>query len=157
MGLSDLLIYDGTTPIPLIIWAIYIGLAFAVIVSYIIRDKYGKFVNKMIEIEANSPEKAVTLDEVDIGGKWFIKLALKNNLNYKDALVAITPDGKYYANYRYTDEPPAFKTFKAISRSKKSRLGSKIKESVTEDDATTIEQTADTQETTTVTNTKADT
>jgi hypothetical protein len=133
MGLSDLLIYDGTTPITLILWAMYIGVAIAIIASYIIRDKYGKFINKLIEIEANTPEKAVKLDEIDIKGKWFIKFALKNHLNYKDSLVAITGDGKFYANYRYTDEPPSIKTFKAITRNKKSRVRSRIKESAPEE------------------------
>ena len=41
MGLSDLLIYNGTTPLPLILWALYVGVAIAIIASYIVRDKYG--------------------------------------------------------------------------------------------------------------------
>lgn len=124
MGLSDLLIYDGTTPIPLIIWAIYTGLTIAVISSYIVRNKYGKFVSKMIEIGATTPENAVKLDNLEINGKYFIKFALKNPQNYKDALVAITSDGRYYTNYRYTTEAPILKMHRAIARTKKSRVKS---------------------------------
>ena len=141
MGLSDLLIYDGTTPITLILWAMYVGVAIAIIASYVIRDKFGNFINKLIEIEANTPEKAVTLDEIDIKGKWFIKFALKNHLNYKDSLVAITEDGKYYSNYSYTDEPPSLKTFKAITRNKKSRIRSRIKESTPEEAENVLKDT----------------
>ena len=139
MGLSDLLIYDGTTPLPLILWAIYIGIAIATIASYIVRDKYGKFIITLIEKGATTPENAVMIDDLDIKGKFFIKLSLKNHSNYKDSLVAITPDGKYYANYQYTDEPPVLKKLTAIIRQRRTRFGKKPTENKPENDQTESE------------------
>lgn len=143
MGLSDLLIYNGTTPLPLILWALYVGVAIAIIASYIVRDKYGKFICALIEAGATTPENAIKIDDLDIKGKFFIKIALKNHTNYKDSLVAITADGKYYANYQYTDEPPTLKKLTAIIRQRKPRVGNKANKnnSVAEDENTVTEVT----------------
>ena len=64
MGLSDLLIYDGTISVQFMVWAIYIGIAIAVIASYFIKVRHGKLINLLISKGANSPETALSLDEI---------------------------------------------------------------------------------------------
>ena len=52
-------------------------------------------------------------------------MGLKSHASYKNLMVAITDDGKYYANAAYTDEPPVLKTFVLIHTKKKSRVKDK--------------------------------
>ena len=122
MELSSLLIYDGSTPIGLIIWSFYIAVVIGAIIAYLTRVKFGKLIFALLEKGACTPETALTLEEAEIKAGFFIKFSLKNHMNYKDLLVAITADGKYYANTRLTDEPPTFKTLVSITRKKRSRI-----------------------------------
>lgn len=130
--LSDLLLYDGMIKPEAILWAIYLGIVIASIISYLTRTVFGKLITALIEKGACSPESAVTVEEIGLKKSFFIKMGLKNHLNYKNMLVAITKDGKYYANLTYTDEPPQLKELHAITRIRKS----KIKESQKTNEAT---------------------
>ncbi len=94
----------------------FTGVVIAVIAGYLIKARFGAFIRKLLENEINSPEKAVTLDELGIKKAPFIKFGLKSHSNYKNLLVAITEDGKYYANNTYTDEPPTIAEQTVIKR-----------------------------------------
>ena len=134
MELSNLLIYNGTTPIGLIVWSFYLAVVIGAIVTYMTRIKFGKLVFTLLEKGACSPDTALTLEEAGIKIGFFIRFGLKNHLNYKDLLVAITSDGKFYANTKLTDTPPKLKTLVAITRKRKSR----IEESKPEDDGEAV-------------------
>lgn len=138
MELSKLLIYDGTIPTALIIWSLYIACVIGMIVTYFTRVKFGKLIYALLEKGACSPETALTLEEADIKCGFFIKFGLKNHLNYKDLLVAITSDGKYYANARLTDEAPAFKTLTAITRKRRSRITESKNDTASEDESASL-------------------
>jgi len=122
MELSDIFIYRGSTPIELILWSFYIAIVIGTVIMYLTKAKFGKLIHALLENGACSPENARSLDEIGVKPSIFIKLGLKNHLNYKDLLVAITEDGKYYANTVYTDEPPELRTLVAITRKKRSRI-----------------------------------
>lgn len=126
--LSDLILYDGAIKPAAILWAIYFGIVIASITSYLIRTVFGKLICALIENGACSPESAVTVEEIGLKKNIFIKTGLKNHLNYKNMLVAITKDGKYYANLTYTDEPPQFKELHTITRISKSKIKESRKE-----------------------------
>ena len=140
MGLSDIFIYSGSTPIALILWSFYIAIVIGTVIMYLTKAKFGKLVHALLENDACTPENARSLDEIGIKSSFFIKLGLKNHLNYKDLLVAITEDGRYYANTLYTDQPPKFKTLIAITRKKRSRIteSAKTQETEAETDTETL-------------------
>ena len=144
MSLSDLLIYSGSIPTELILWSFYIAIVIGSIVMYLTKVKFGKIVYALLEKGAVSPETALTLEEIGIKPSFFILFNLKNHLNYKDLLVAITTDGKYYANAKYSDQAPQFKQLVAITRKKRSRI------TETKTEATDIETDANIPESPTV-------
>lgn len=115
-NLSELLYYNGETPTQLIVWSLFIGVVIAAIAGYLIKLKFGAFVRKLLENEIDSPEKAVTLEELGLQKKIFIKFSLRSHANYKNMIVAITEDGKFYANNSYTDEIPEFREFVVVKR-----------------------------------------
>ncbi len=125
-NLSEILYYTGEISTQLIAWSLFAGIVIATIAGYLIKSKFGTFVRKLLENEIDSPEKAVTLDELGLKKKFFIKFGLRSPGNYKNMIVAITEDGKFYANNAYTDQIPVFKEFTII---KKQRRSDKIKES----------------------------
>ena len=125
MKLSDLLIYTGEVPLKIIIWSIYIGVVIAVIASFVTKSNFGKFVSALIEKNASTPENALKPDETGVKMNIFIKAALKNHMHYNNFLVAITPDGKFYANYTYCESEPVLKEYKAIIRKSKIKKSTK--------------------------------
>jgi hypothetical protein len=122
MNLSDIFLSDGRISPTLILWAFYIAVVVATVIYYVTNAQMCKLVSKLLEIGAFSPETAVNLAEIDISINFLITSALRSPMNYKDFLVAITDDGKYYANYFYTDEPPIIRQLTAITRIRKSRV-----------------------------------
>ena len=115
----------------LITWSLFIGVVIATIAGYFIKSKFGTFIRKLLENEIDSPEKAVTLEELKLNKSFFIKSGLRSHANYKNMLVAITEDGKFYANNEYTDKEPTFKEFIVVKRKRGSDL---IKETKSEDE-----------------------
>lgn len=127
-NLSELLIYTGEVPLSIILWSIFIGVFIAAIASFIIKVKFGAFMQALLDNKASSPETAMTLADTGIKAGFFVKMGLKSHASYKNLMVAITDDGKYYANSAYTDEPPVLKTFVLIHTKKKSRVTDKTAE-----------------------------
>lgn len=142
-NLSELLIYNGEVPLSIILWSIFIGVFIAAIASFIIKVKFGAFMQALLDNKASSPETAMTLADTGIKAGFFVKMGLKSHASYKNLMVAITDDGKYYANAAYTDEPPALKTFVLIHTKKKSRVTDKASEAAPEN--TQIRETETTQ------------
>jgi hypothetical protein len=118
-NLSELLYYNGEIPLTLIVWSIFIGVVVAVISGYIIKSKLGSLVRNLLDKGIDSPEKAVSLSDLGLQKSFFIKLALKSPINFTNLLVAITEDGRFYSNNTYTNEPPSFKEFSVIHKTKK--------------------------------------
>ncbi len=118
-NLSEILIYNGSIPLSLVIWSLYIGIVIAVIAAFFIKVKFGAFVNALLRLGANSPENAVTLEETGLKNNIFVRMGLLSRGNYKNLLVAVTDEGKYYANEHLTLIPPLFKTFVYIRRKRK--------------------------------------
>ena len=127
-NLSELLIYNGEVPLSIILWSIFTGVFIAAIASFIIKVKFGAFMQALLDKKASSPETAMTLADTGIKAGFFVKMGLKSHASYKNLMVAITDDGKYYANAAYTDEPPVLKTFVLIHTKKKSRVKDKATE-----------------------------
>ena len=127
-NLSELLIYNGEVPLSIVLWSIFLGVFIAAIASFIIKVKFGAFMQALLDKKASSPETAMTLADTGIKAGFFVKMGLKSHASYKNLMVAITDDGKYYANAAYTDEPPVLKTFVLIHTKKKSRVKDKASE-----------------------------
>ncbi len=115
-NLSELLYYNGEISLQLVVWSLFIGVVVATVAGYLIKIKFGAFIRKLLENKIDSPEKAVTIEELNLKNKIFIKFGLKSHTNYRNMLVAITDDGKFYANDTYTDAPPLFKEFSVVKR-----------------------------------------
>ncbi len=133
-NLSELLIYTGEIPLSLIIWSLFVGISIALIASFIIKAKFGAFMHALLKMNANSPENAVSLEETGLKRSFFVKIGLRSHANYKNLMVALTPDGKFYANGLYTDIPPVFKNFIFQKRKrKKSRISDEKEAASTEE------------------------
>ncbi len=138
-NLSELLIYNGETPLTLIIWSSFIGISLALIISFIIKVKFGAFVQTLLKMEATSPETAVTLEKTGLKRSFFVKIGLRSRTSYKNLIVAVTKDEKFYANDLYTDISPVFKEFVFQKRIRKK---SRIPENTTEKNDSPIEESA---------------
>ncbi len=122
-NLSEFLIYTGETSLPIILWSIFAGVFIAAIASFVIKIKFGAFMQALLKNDASSPEKAMTLAETGIKAGFFVKFGLRSHASYKNLMVAVTDDGKYYANAAYTSEPPILKSFTLRqTKGKKSRI-----------------------------------
>lgn len=117
----------------------FIGVVIAAIAGYLIKAKFGSFVRKLLENEIDSPEKAVTLDELGLKRTAFIKFGLRSHSNYKNLLVAITADGRFYANCEYTDMAPELEEQTVIKRKRRADVIKVSKESDSENDIPTSE------------------
>lgn len=120
-NITDILIYNGEFNLKVMLWSLFIGISIAILISYVIKIKFGAFIRFILEKNANSPETAISLDEFGKSGQFIIKACLKDHNNYKNMLVAITDGGKYYSNCRYFDVAPAFKQY--VFKTKKSMYG----------------------------------
>ncbi len=138
-NLSEILIYTGEIPLSLIIWSLFIGVTLAIIASFFIKVKFGAFVNSLLKLGADTPEKAITLEQCGLKSNIFVKIGLRSRSNYRNLLVAITDDGKFYANEHLTLVPPVFKDFVVI---RKKRKESAIKNSEPAEKEETIEESA---------------
>lgn len=110
-NISEILLSDGSFNLKIMIWSVFIGISIAIVVSYIIKIKFGAFIRFILEKNAESPESAVTLDDFGKTSRFIIRACLKNHQYYKNLLVAITEDGRYYTNCKYYDTAPAFKQY----------------------------------------------
>ena len=132
-NIKELLIYNGEFNLKVMLWSLFIGISIAILASYIIKIKFGAFIRYILEKNANSPETAIPLEQFGKSGQFIIKLCLKDHNNYKNMLVAVTEDGKYYSNCRYFDVAPAFKQY--VFKTKKSMYGGEEENTSPQNDA----------------------
>ncbi len=123
MNFSEIFLNNGTLSARLILWLLYFAIIIGTVFYYTVNNRLGKIVLKLIDLDATTPESALTVEDAGINYGFFTKMCLKSPMNYKDLLVAITSDGKFYANMHYSDTEPKLKTLKAITRKRKSRVG----------------------------------
>lgn len=140
--LSEILIYTGEIPITVIVWSLFIGVLIATIITFIIKVKFGAFIRALLKMQANSPENAVTLEETGLSKSFLVRRGLKIHSNYQNMMVAITDDGKYYANSRYTTQVPVFKAYLIQRRRKKKSLIREDNANKTKVDTSAAENTA---------------
>lgn len=122
MNLSQIFLSDGTLSPTLIIWLFYIAVVIGTIVYFAVNYRLSKIIARLLELDATSPETAVSIADADLKNTLFLRACLRSPASYKNLLVAITSDGKYYANMRYGDTPPVFKELRAISGKNKSKI-----------------------------------
>lgn len=81
--------------ITVMIWMFALGAAIAMIVMYYNIRFLGRLVRKLIEIDATSPETALTLEEIDIKLSPAIKRSLRPGTSFSETVLR-TEDGRYY-------------------------------------------------------------
>lgn len=122
MNLSQIFLGDGTLSPTLIIWLFYIAIVIGTIIYFAVNYRLSKIIARLLELDATSPETAVSVADADLKNTLFLRACLRSPSSYKNLLVAVTSDGKYYANMRYDDTPPVFKELRAIPGKKKSKI-----------------------------------
>lgn len=82
--MSDKLYYYQNLSLPenldsldVLVWGIYAGIVIGATVATIDKLYCGRMVKALVEKNAQTPETAVTLDTLDIKGKWYLRRALK--------------------------------------------------------------------------------
>ena len=80
--MNEFLIFQGMTP-EMVLWPIFIGVCAAVLYSQFIKGRLGPFVKALIKANANSPESALTLEELgfDKNKHVLYELKRKNGLS----------------------------------------------------------------------------
>ncbi len=81
--------------ITVIIWMFALGAAIAMCVMYYNIRFLGRLVRKLIEIDATSPESALTLEEIDIKLSPALKHSLRPGTSFSETVLR-TEDGRYY-------------------------------------------------------------
>ena len=81
--------------ITLIIWMFTLGAAVAMGIMYYNIRFLGRLVRKLIEIDATSPESALTLEELDMKLSPALKHSLRPGTNFSETVLC-TQDGRYY-------------------------------------------------------------
>ena len=75
--LSELFLYTGELNLVFIVWPIFIGVCIAAFVTVFVRVKLGEVVRAIIEKGAISPETALTLEELGVAKRFFVRSALR--------------------------------------------------------------------------------
>ena len=83
--------------IEFVIWAFLIGGAVATIYTFYTKVVLGKLVRKLIEIDACSPETAISLEQIDYKMNSSVERALKKNSSFSQT-VRTDGNGLFYIN-----------------------------------------------------------
>ncbi len=78
-----------------LIWMFVIGASIAMIVMYYNVRFLGKFVRKLIQIDATSPESAMTFEELGLKMSPAVKYSLRPGTSFSETVLC-TQDGRYY-------------------------------------------------------------
>ncbi len=76
MDLSSLLRYNGMT-LEIVIWSLFIGIVIGILVTLYIKYVPGRFVRRLLELDAFSPESAKTLKEAGCDRSLFLLGSLR--------------------------------------------------------------------------------
>ena len=75
--LSQIFLYDGEMKLGFIVWPIFIGICIGAFITVFVRVKLGEVVRALIAKGAVSPETALTLSELGLEKRFFIRSALR--------------------------------------------------------------------------------
>ena len=78
-----------------IVWMFVIGISVAMCVSYYNSRFLGRLVRKLLEIDATSPEAALTLDELGLKESPALKTSLRPGTSFSETVIK-TEDGRFY-------------------------------------------------------------
>lgn len=78
-----------------LIWMFVIGAAIAMIVMYYNVRFLGKFVRKLLQIDATSPESAISFEELGLKMSPAVKYSLRPGTSFSETVLS-TADGRYY-------------------------------------------------------------
>lgn len=74
---QNLSLPENLDSLDVLVWGMYIGIVIGATVATIDKLYCGRMIKALIEKNARTPETAVTLDALDIKGKWYLRHALK--------------------------------------------------------------------------------
>ena len=86
-----------------IIWACVFGVGLAAIYTFYIKNVQGKLVQRLISIDAVSPETAISLDKIDYRMNAMVQSELRKKGSFSET-VKITEFGLYYINPKMLDK-----------------------------------------------------
>ena len=98
--LSELFLYDGELKLEFIVWPIFLGICIGAFITVFVRVKLGEVVRAIIEKGAISPETALTLEELGLSRRFFIRSALRGRsalrrvVEATDGTVAVAENGE---------------------------------------------------------------
>ena len=78
-----------------LIWMFVIGAAIAMIVMYYNVRFLGQLVRKLLQIDATSPESAISLDELGLKMSPAVRYSLRPGTSFSETVLS-TEDGRYY-------------------------------------------------------------
>ena len=78
-----------------LIWMFIIGASIAMIVMYYNVRFLGKFVRKLIQIDATSPESAMSFEELGLKMSPALKYSLRPGTSFSETVLT-TADGRFY-------------------------------------------------------------
>ncbi|HAN20963.1 MAG: hypothetical protein A2Y15_03115 [Clostridiales bacterium GWF2_36_10] len=85
------------TPLNYILWAFVIGIGIGTIYTFYTKLVLGKLVRKLIEIDACSPETAISLEKLGYKMNKMVEIELRKGKSYSETVV-IDKDGNYFIN-----------------------------------------------------------
>ena len=75
--LSELFLYNGELKLEFIVWPIFLGICIGAFITVFVRVKLGEVVRAILEKGAISPETALTLEELGVAKRFFVRSALR--------------------------------------------------------------------------------
>ncbi len=94
MTLAELLT-GGSVTAASVIWPIMIGVFLAILIAYFNKRSIGKLVQKLLAAPADSEENALSLSDMGLEKRSYIKYALRRG-GTLSSIVKMTEDGRYY-------------------------------------------------------------
>ena len=80
-----------------VLWMLLTGIAIAAVAVIVMRLSLGKFVRKLLETKANTPETAKSTDELGVRGNGYLKAALKGHGPLGTVVKSVSGDpARYY-------------------------------------------------------------
>ena len=75
--LSELFLYNGELKLEFIVWPIFLGICIGAFITVFVRVKLGEVVRAIFEKGAISPDTALTLEELGVAKRFFVRSALR--------------------------------------------------------------------------------
>ena len=94
MNLAEFLT-GGSVSAASVIWPMMIGVFLAVLIAYFNKRSIGRLVKKLLAAPADSEESALSLSDMGLDKKSYIKYSLREGSTLS-AMVKRTEDGRYY-------------------------------------------------------------